>query len=139
LNIVKSTINQSPKSLFPIDAFGALLSAFMLGVVLVKFENVFGIPKQSLYILALIPCLFAAFDMYSYYIAKRSTSRNLKIIASLNLLYCGLSLGYAFYHANTITNLGWLYVIGEIIIILILVRVEWNAAAAITEDHLTTS
>lgn len=40
--------NINPKKLFQIDAFGATLSAVLLGIVLVKLERFFGIPKQTL-------------------------------------------------------------------------------------------
>ncbi len=45
-----------PKQLFLLDAFGALLSAFFLGFVLVKYQVYIGMPENVLYILALIPC-----------------------------------------------------------------------------------
>ena len=38
--ITKAELN--PKKLFLIDAYGAILSAFLFGVVLVKFEEIFG-------------------------------------------------------------------------------------------------
>jgi hypothetical protein len=50
--------NTNPKKLFLIDGLGALLSAILLGVVLVQLEYLFGIPKSTLYFLASLPCLF---------------------------------------------------------------------------------
>ena len=53
-----------PKVLFLVDGLGALLSAFLLGFVLVRLERVFGIPPDALYLLATVPCLFALYDFY---------------------------------------------------------------------------
>ena len=74
--IFEKTINKftsTPKQLFILDGLGALLSAFLLGVVLVKLESVFGIPKNTLYFLAFLPCLFAIYDFYCYFQAKENT------------------------------------------------------------------
>ncbi|MEM6633615.1 MAG: hypothetical protein AAF694_28335 [Bacteroidota bacterium] len=57
----------SPKKLLIIDGLGALLSAFLLGVVLVRFESQVGMPRNSLYVLAAFPCIFAIYDLISYF------------------------------------------------------------------------
>ena len=58
--------SSNPKKLFLIDGLGALVSAFFLGVVLVRLESFFGIPPFILYFLAFLPCLFAAYDFFCY-------------------------------------------------------------------------
>ena len=50
----------NPKKLFLIDGFGAIISAFLLGVVLVKFEEKIGVPVSVLYLLATIPLFFCS-------------------------------------------------------------------------------
>ncbi len=72
--ILKAKLN--PKKLFLIDGFGTILSAFLLGVILVKFEIIFGIPISVLYILAIIPIFFAAYDFYCYRKRNRNTEFN---------------------------------------------------------------
>ena len=52
-----------PKKLFLIDGLGAILSAFLLGYVLVKLERVFGIPSKTLYFLATLPMFFVIYDL----------------------------------------------------------------------------
>jgi len=116
-----------PKQLFLIDAGGALLSAFLLGVVLVKLESTFGIPRSALYVLAAIPCFFAVYDLLCYFMAKGKATFFLKGIAYANVLYCCLSIGLAFYHAASITILGWLYILGEVLIVVFLARLELQA------------
>lgn len=126
--LTQKLANNKPRKLFLYDGFGALLSAFLLGVVLVKLEWLFGIPESSLYLLAFIPCLFFLFDIYYYRKDTGDISAPLRIIALLNFLYCCLSLGIAFYHLDVITYLGWIYIILEILIIIIIATIELGLA-----------
>lgn len=121
----------NPKKLFLIDGFGAILSAFLLGVVLVKFEEIFGIPSSILYPLATIPIFYAAYDFYCYRKRHQKTGLLLKGIAFLNLIYCCISLGMVFYHFGTITNLGRIYILIEIIIVLFLAIIEFRTGRKI--------
>ena len=123
-------INKEPRTLFLIDGLGALLSAFLLGVVLVNLEHIFGIPRSTLYVLAVIPCFFAVYDFYCYWKLDKNLGRFLQIIAGLNLAYCCLSIGLAISHLEVITTLGWGYIIGEVIIVATLAIFEWKIASA---------
>ena len=114
-----------PRKLFLIDGAGALLSAFLLGVVLVKLEAVFGIPPSTLYVLAILPCLFAVYDVYCYQKKEENARLYLQGIALMNMSYCLLSLGFALYHFESITYFGWMYILGEIFIVMALASVEW--------------
>ncbi|MFK7972523.1 MAG: hypothetical protein AB8F95_19285 [Bacteroidia bacterium] len=118
------TLSQNPKKLFIIDGLGALLSAFLLGIVLVKLESIFGIPRSALYVLAVIPCFFAAYDLLCYFLVKKQIRRYLHIIAIANILYCILSLGMAWHHSESLTLLGWGYIIIEIVIVLAIANIE---------------
>ena len=122
--ITKAKLN--PKKLFLIDGFGAIISAFLLGVVLVKFEEKIGVPVSVLYLLATIPVFFATYDFYCYRKKNHKSGILLKGIALLNLAYCCLSLGLVFYHLDTTTNLGFVYFIIEIAIVLFLVIIEFR-------------
>jgi hypothetical protein len=113
---------------FFFDGIGALTSAFLLGIILVKFESYFGIPKNTLYLLASIPCVFAVYDFYCYFRIKNKLGQYLKGIAVANVLYCFLSIGLASHHSSFLTSLGWVYIIGEVVIILILVTIELRAS-----------
>ncbi|WP_452597256.1 hypothetical protein [Pontimicrobium sp. MEBiC01747] len=130
--ILKAKLN--PKKLFLIDGFGAILSAFLLGVILVKFEIIFGIPISVLYILAIIPIFFAAYDFYCYRKRNQNTGLLLKGIAILNLMYCFTSLGLIFYHFNTIKVLGWTYILVEIVIVFSLAIIEFRVGEKIMKD-----
>lgn len=119
---------QNPKELFKIDGIGAIISAVLLGLVLVEFEVLLGIPKNTLYFLALLPCLFALYDFYCYVRIDKKTKLFLKGIALMNVLYCFLSIGLAFYHYSSVTHWGWTYIIVESIIVVSLAIVEFKIA-----------
>ena len=129
--IFQTAINKillQPKQLFLLDGFGALLSAFSLGVVLVQLESLFGIPPNVLYILAVLPCFFGVYDFYCYFKIERKIGFFLKGIAFVNLGYCVLSLGFAYVHQESITTLGWTYIILEVLIVVYLAILEIKVA-----------
>ena len=114
----------NPKKLFFIDGCGAILSAFLIGIVLVRFEKYIGIPPATLYLLAAFPIMFTIYDLFSYLQSHRKQLLLLKGIALFNFLYCGLSAGVALYHYDTVTICGWIYFFIEILIIMILANWE---------------
>lgn len=113
-----------PSTLFLIDGFGALLSAFLLGVILVEFESTFGMPKETLYLLAFIPCVFAIYDFGCYFSISRKWSPFLKAIGVANLLYCCISIGFVFYHYQVLTTWGLIYFLLEFIVVIALASIE---------------
>ena len=117
----------NPTKLFIIDGLGAILSAFLLGYVLVKFENIFGIPSKTLYTLSAMPVIFALYDLYCIK-KKDDLGHFMKGIAIINLTYCCISILFAFYHLRTITIFGWSYLTIEILIIIILTIIEYKVA-----------
>ncbi|WP_408024430.1 hypothetical protein [Tenacibaculum sediminilitoris] len=124
----------NPKKLFLIDGLGAVLSAFLLGVILVNFESVIGIPPSTLYSLAIFPIIFTFYDFYCYQKAYNSLKPFLKGIAILNLLYCCFSIGLVFYHFKTITSVGWIYILIEVLIIITLSIIELTVAKRLIKN-----
>lgn len=126
--------NLDPRKLFLLDGFGALLSAFLLGIILVQYESVFGIPKSTLYFLAIIPCFFVIFDFYSYSSKKPNLSNSLKVIAYLNFAYCLISICSTLFHFNKITIWGWGYIIIEVIIVSAIAAFELKKGRSLQND-----
>lgn len=124
----KKAFQLTPRKLFLLDGVGALVSAFMLGVVLVQLEERIGIPANTLYLLAAFPVFFALFDFVSMRRKSEEQRRLLRVIALANLSYCVLSLGLAIYHGHTVTPLGWTYICAEIAIVMTLALVELKTA-----------
>lgn len=131
---ITNIFSSDPKKLFLIDGLGALLSAFLLVVILVRWESLFGIPRFTLYFLAVLPCFFAAYDFLYYFKILTNYGKSLKMIAIVNLLYCLLSTSLATYHYQSITYLGWSYIILEIMIVLVIAKVEWKAATQMSNS-----
>lgn len=106
-----------PRNLFLIDGLGAILSAVMLGVVLVALNSYIGLSSNTLYILAVIPIFFALYDFVVYLVNSKNWRPYLRIIAIANLLYCVFSIVILFTHLDSLKLLGWIYFVGELIIV----------------------
>ena len=107
-----------------IDAVGALISAIMLGVILVRFEYLIGMPQNVLYLLAAIPSVFLIYDLISYAVDNANHRVLLRIIAFANLGYTLISGGLVYQHIVQLKVLGLVYFASEIIILIVLVRFE---------------
>lgn len=119
----------NPKKLFLIDGLGAVVSAFSLGVALVYFESIVGMPKNVLYLLAFIPCIFVIYSISCFLRLPNNWRPFLKAIATANLLYCCLSMSLVYYfYPNPLTNLGLLYFLGEFVILIVLIYIEFKVA-----------
>ena len=124
----------SARNLFIVDGLGAAVSVFMLGWVLVKYQEYFGIHEQILYVLAAIPIFFGVFDLYSYFGEDISIGHNLRAIGRFNVSYCILSGALEVLHFNSITTLGWLYIGIEIAIVLSLARLQLTISKRLLAD-----
>ncbi|MCG8332611.1 MAG: hypothetical protein MI974_33310 [Chitinophagales bacterium] len=130
MNKFQDTLNTiTPKQLFLIDSFGALLTAFMLGIVLARLESFFGMPRDILYILSLIACVFALYSFICYRFTPVNWPLFLRIIAIANLAYCILTISCIIYLYQLLTIWGLLYFLLECIVIVVLVSIEWRKAA----------
>ena len=118
----------NPKKLFLIDGIGAFVSAFFLGVVLVSLQKYIGLPKNILYVLAIIPVFFAVYSFSCYFFLKKNQSRFLKDIAIANLLYCCTTISLLIYFYQSLTILGLVYFILELLIVVAIIRLELKAA-----------
>jgi hypothetical protein len=126
-NII-NTFKKNPRKLFLIDGFGAVLSAFLLGVILIHFESYFGMSVDKLYFLTAIACVFAIYSLSCYFRFPTNWRPFLKLIAILNLTYSCLTLGLVVYLYQDLTALGLLYFLLEIVILIILGRIELRVA-----------
>lgn len=119
----------NPRKLFLVDSAGALLTAFLTGVILVMFRDFFGMPKWALIILSLTALLFAVYSLSCYFFSGRHWRICLQIIAIANLLYCCATAGLVIFFYSILSIFGVLYFVGEILLIGILVSIEWRAAS----------
>ena len=117
-------ITDNPRRLFLVDGFGAFLTAFFLGVILVKFEAYFGMPQSVLYILSAIACVYGIYSICCSVFIRSNWRPFLKVIAIANLLYCCLTIGLVIYFYQRLTILGLTYFLLELIVMVVLIIVE---------------
>lgn len=113
-----------PKTLFLIDGIGALLTAFLLFVVLRAFREYVGMPDVILTSLSLIAVVFAIYSIGCCLFLKNTWKPFLTIISTANLLYCCLTTVLVVYYYPLLTILGVIYFSGEIAVICGLVFIE---------------
>ncbi len=128
LNRITDMLSASPKTLFLIDGLGALVSACSLGIILPRYEYLFGMPKSTLMILAALPCFFMAYDLFAYLFVKKRIASFLRGIAIINFCYCLVSIYFLYHHQEDLTSLGYIYFIIELLIVFSMILIEFKTA-----------
>lgn len=113
-----------------VDGVGAVMSAVFLGMVLPAIQNHIGMPVTTLRFLAAIAVCFAIYSLSCYRFSNPENPIWLRMIANLNLGYCALTFLLVLAHRSELKVLGWLYFVGEMLVVLGLVWVEKNNAGA---------
>jgi uncharacterized membrane protein len=113
----------APKRLFLLDGLGALLTAFLLGIVLVQFEEQVGLPPGMISSLALVACAFAFYSLACYKLVK-NWRPYLLVIAFANAVYSFFTLGMLVYYHQRVTTLGVTYFLLEFIVVSGVVAIE---------------
>jgi hypothetical protein len=110
-----------------IDSLGAFLTAFLLGIILTRLQEDFGMPRKGLHSLSIVACVYAVYSICCHFFVDGDPRPFLKVIAIANLVYCCITIGFiiAFYQALTI--LGLTYFVCEIMIIVFLACIELQA------------
>ena len=113
-----------PKSLFLIDSLGALVTSFFLFAILRTFNKCFGMPQATLTYLAIIAIMFCLYSITCFFFLKDNWQPFLRTISIANLLYCCLTIVLVIYYYQSLTILGMVYFLVEIIVVCMLVFVE---------------
>lgn len=121
-------LSAHPRQIFLIDAIGALISAFSLGVLLTRFVDFFGMPVQTLAYLAIAAIGFGLFSTFSYLSFPAYWPSLMRTIGSINLAYCAVTLALVIYHSTTLTVWGHTYFILELLIVVPLALIELKTA-----------
>lgn len=103
---------------------GALLSAFLLGVVLTTFSEYVGMPHEILLLLSGIALALTGFSLGCYFFARKSWQPLLLAIGATNLLYCCLTIALVVYYSSQLTFFGFSYFVVEVLIIGVLASLE---------------
>lgn len=113
----------NPRMIFLVDSIGALLSALLL-LVVAYFDELLGMPKETLRQLVALPVLFMAYSAGCFLFKPNPWKRYLGFIATANIFYCVLTIALLFYFANRLTTFGFAYFSLEIIVVLLLAVFE---------------
>jgi hypothetical protein len=117
----------NPKRIFLIDGLGAFFTAVSLTVIVAGFEPLFGMPRKVVYMLSLAACIYAVYSFCCSFFIRRQWQPYLKAIVIANILYCCVTTGLVLYFYQSLTALGVIYFLVEVIIIACLVRIELMA------------
>lgn len=119
-------MNLKHPQIFLLDGIGALVSASMLGIVLVQLQELFGMPVNILYVLAGIAFIFFLYSITCYLKIKEKWQAYLRAIAIANLSYCVLTGILVIYYIDILTVFGIGYFIGEMLVIVVLAGYEFR-------------
>ncbi|MCC5921991.1 MAG: hypothetical protein LAT68_16215 [Cyclobacteriaceae bacterium] len=117
----------SGQKIFLLDAIGALASIVFLSL-LYSFDAFFGMPKSVIKIFLGIATAFFVYSTATYFIKPINWQFYLKIIATLNVCYCLLTIYHILQNIETLTVYGHTYFTAEILVILILSTYELKKA-----------
>lgn len=127
----------NPKRIFLIDSVGAFFTAFLLSTILTRLEEEFGMPRKVLIPLSILACVYAIYSLCCHFLVDGKWRPFLKIIAAANLIYCCITAGFLILYYQSLTILGFVYFIGEILIISGLAFIELLAISKSNDTRIS--
>ncbi len=115
---------ENPKTMFLLDSLGAMLTAFFLFVILKYFKEYVGMPQTALTYLSIIATCFFIYSTACFCFLKENWAPFIRVISIANLLYCILTMLLIIVYYPTLTAIGILYFLTEIILVCGLVYIE---------------
>ncbi|REJ78149.1 MAG: hypothetical protein DWQ47_17545 [Acidobacteria bacterium] len=117
---------KSRKLIFLIDGIGAIVTAGLLTLVVARFESLFGMDSRIAYALAAAALFLAVISLTCFALNPQKWKTFLLAIAVLNTVYCITTLSLVVYLSGSLNWLGISYFLGEVVIIMALVMLEWR-------------
>ncbi len=124
---------QKQKTLFLTDSIGAFTTAFVLFVLVPRFNEYFGMPTTIATYLSIIAVLLCVYSAACYLFVSRGFSPFIRFIGIANLLYCAVTFGLLIKYNPSLTIIGKTYFLSEIAIICALSYTELNVATMTNE------
>lgn len=112
------------KKTFLIDVVGAMLTLMFFLFLLIPYQPWIGKPLPILYLLAAIAALFVLHSGACYLWVNKHWQRSLRLIIGGNIAYTCLTATLLVLYSDQIQPLGYLYFIGEILVLVGLVIFE---------------
>lgn len=120
------------ENIFLFDGLGATLSFLGTGWIFPTFSKTFGIPQETFYLLALFPLIYCIYSFTCHFLVTQKKTWMLRLIIWANLFYCTFSLSFLL-TANELTSMGYALLMGEILIILGVVYIEYKVYKRLTD------
>ncbi len=128
INKLINHLSGKPKTLFLIDSLGAMLTAFILFAIMRQHNDVVGMPETVLTYLSIIAICFCIYSTACFLFLKKRWALFIRIIGVANLLYCAFTIKLLINYFSSLTMIGTIYFLLEIVIICVLSYVELNVA-----------
>jgi hypothetical protein len=128
---IESTIDyfsRKPRTLFLLDGLGAALTTFSLFFVVRYYYDYFGMPANILTYLSVIGLVYCAYSMSCYFLLTDYRASYLRIIGISNFLYCILTMTLLYSYYNSLTQIGLIYFLAEVLVIVLLAYIELRVA-----------
>ena len=117
-----------PRSLFVVDAIGALSTSLLVLLVLRTFNAYIGMTKPTLTLLGGLALCLLAYSTLCALLLRGSWIPFIYVIITGNLTYCIITIGVILLNYETVTTLGLLYFALEIALVFFLVSLEYVTA-----------
>lgn len=122
---------KQPHKVFLLDGIGAIVSAVLLFGLVGTFEGFFGMPREIIIPLTIIPVLYAIYSFSCFLLLKQRFSRFLKIIGIANLSYCMLTGYFVWMYFPQLSIWAILYFLSETLIVVSIAVFEFKVAATL--------
>lgn len=129
---IVASLRADPRRAFVIDGVGALVSAIALGLVFPSFAGQLGTTRPALSVLAVLPVVFALYDVACVLLRPSRWQIALRVIAVANASYPPISIAVLLWDGVALTALGEAYFAIEIAIVWTLALLQLQTAAART-------
>lgn len=124
MTAIQKPSSQPYQKIFLFDAIGALVTLLFFLFVLIPFQTWIGFPETVLYILASIAALFLIHSGATYFLVQSNWKRSLRLVIGGNIGYATLTASLLLLYSDQIQPLGYIYFIGEILVLVALVTYE---------------
>ena len=112
------------RRIFLIDGLGALVNFVFMGIIWPCFYQHFGLPLNTLYLLATVISLYFFFSVSCYFLIKENWQHYLRIIVMANTAYAFLTLIVIGYYFKQLTIWTYIYFPLELTCLTLLITIE---------------
>lgn len=131
---MRTWLESDEKRIFLIDAIGAFLSFVCLKFVLPTLQEHVGLSVDILQLLSIPALCFLLISGASFIGMLRPAWKYLRLIIQLNLGYAIITTTVLILYRTEVLTLGWIYFLGELVILLLLVWLEKTLLSRMTSD-----